>query len=134
MGWRCGFVHHQLDALETEYIGDLMRVDEHAGRAAHGHGAHKLGDRHHAQFDVHVSIQQTWDKVASLRVDDLRVLADRMVRVFPYIGNMPIFNGNIRTGDDLTGLHADPFAVEDDQVGRNASHGDIDECAGKFFG
>ncbi len=128
------FIHHQLHALETEHIGDLMRVDEHAGRAAHGDRAHKLGDRHHAGFDVHVTIQQTRDEVASLRIDDLCVLADRMTRIFTHIGNMPVDHGNIRAGDDLSGLDAYPFAVEDDQVGRNASHGDIDECAGKFFG
>jgi hypothetical protein len=52
--------------------------------------------------------------------------------VLTHIGDVPILDGDIRAGDDLSGLDNDPFSVEDHQIGREASHGDADKCAGEF--
>ena len=63
-----GLVHHHLDALQAEDVGDLVRVHEHAGRAMRDDGAHELGHGQHARFDVHVPVQQTWDQVLAARL------------------------------------------------------------------
>ncbi len=127
-----GFVHHQLDALQAEYVGNLMRIDEHARGAAHRRRPHELGDSEHARLDVHVTIQQSRYEVASLRLDDLCLLPNRMAGIRSHIGNVPIHNGNIGMRDKLAGLNADPSSITDHKVGRGASHGNINERTGKF--
>ena len=52
--WR--FVVHQFDAGQTEYVGDFVGVDEHAGGAVGNDGAGEFGDGDHAAFDVHVGV------------------------------------------------------------------------------
>ena len=60
-------VMHELDARETEHIGDLMRIDEHARRALRNDGSGKLGNRHHATLDMHVPIDQARHHVSAKR-------------------------------------------------------------------
>lgn len=43
-----GLVHHQLDAFQSKDIRDLMRVNEHAGRAVRKDCPNEFADRHHA--------------------------------------------------------------------------------------
>src|ERR1044071_4403031 len=70
---------------------------------------------------MHVSIQQTGHQVTPLRIDDFCFPADRVTRILAHISDMSILDGNIRAGDDLAGLHADPLSVLDHQIGRDAS-------------
>ena len=49
-------VMHQPHAFEAEHVGDLVRVDEHRGRAVRDDGAAEFGDRHHAAFDMHMPV------------------------------------------------------------------------------
>ena len=124
----------QLHALQSEDIGDLMRVDEHTSRAAHSHGAHELRHRDHARFDVHVSVEQAGHKEASFCVDDLRLFADGVTGVLPYVGDVTVLDGDIGPGEDLPRLHADPLSVLDHQVSRDTPHGDIYQCSCSFCG
>ena len=54
-----GFVCHQFDTLQSEDVGNLVRVNEHAGRAVRQHRPHEFGDRQHGRFHVHMPIQKT---------------------------------------------------------------------------
>jgi hypothetical protein len=83
---------------------------------------------------MHVSIEQTRHKKASLCVDDLRLFADGVTGVLPYIGDVTVLDGDIGPGEDLTGLHADPLSVLDHHVSRDTPHGDIYQCSCSFCG
>src|SRR5215216_1846872 len=124
-----GLVHHQFDAFQAKDICHFMWVNEHTGCAAHSNRAHKLCDRHHARFDMHMSIEQTGHKVASLRIDDRGPLSNGVTRIVSNVGNMSIFDGDIRARDNLTRLDRHPFAIEDDKVSRSAPHGNVDKGA-----
>ncbi len=125
-------VQHQPDSLEAEHIRDLVRIDEHAGRAAHTYGTRKLRHGDHARFHMHVSIQQAGDQVAPFGVDDLCLPADRVPGILTDVGNVPILDRDIGARDDLPRLHADPIAVLNHQVSRDTSHGDIDQRTSQF--
>src|SRR3972149_4753895 len=127
-------VHYQLDTFESKDVCHLMRVNEHACRASHSNRTDKLSNGHHARFNVHVSIEQAGHEIASLRINDFRLFTNRVTRIFSDVGDVPVLDGNIRTGDDLTRLDRHPFAIEDHQVGRDASHGGIYERTGEFCG
>ena len=63
---------HQPDARHAEHIGDLVRIDEHRGRAVRDDGAGELGDRHHAALDMHVRVAEAGHEVAPRGLDDPR--------------------------------------------------------------
>ena len=76
---------HQLDAWQPQHIGDLMRVDEHGGRAMRDDGAGELGHRHHAAFDMHMPVAQTRHEISAIGLDDLRLGAYGMGRIGTHI-------------------------------------------------
>ena len=123
-------VMHQPDAGQAQHIGDFVRVDEHRCGAMRDHRAGELGDRHHAAFDMHVRVAQARHKVAALRIDHLRCLADAMRRAGPYIGEAARGDGNVGAGDDLARMDVHPSAIADHRVSRVATHGDGDEAGG----
>ena len=127
-----GLVCHQFDALQPEDIGDLVRVDEHAGGAVRQDRPHKLGHGQHARFDVHMPIQQARHQVLAVCFDDACLLADGMGGIRADIGDPTILDGNIGLRHELAGLHADPGAFAQHQVGRLAAHGNIDQSADRF--
>ena len=129
-----GFVGHQLDTLQTEDVGDLVRVNEHAGCAARRDSAYELGDGDHARLDVHVTIQQAGDEVAAARVEDDRVLPDRVAGVRPNVGDVTVHDSDIRPVNDLARLDADPLSLADDEIGVGAAHGNVYEGTGEFCG
>ena len=62
---------------KSEDIGDLVRVDEHRRRAVRDDGAREFRDGHHAALDMHVPVAEARHEIASLGLDDARLLADR---------------------------------------------------------
>ena len=80
-------VHHQAHAAQAENVGDLVRVDEHAGGAVRQHGADELGHRQHARFDVHVRVQQPGHQISPAGLDDLGVRADGVAGILANVSD-----------------------------------------------
>ena len=95
------FVHHQLDAFETKDVCDLMRVNEHASRAARSDRTHKFGDSYHARFNMHVTIQKSGDKETSFGVNNLCLFSNGMTRIRTDICDMTIYDGDVCIWNDL---------------------------------
>ena len=122
-------VMHQTNALQAEYIGDLMGIDEHRGRAMGNDGAAELRHRHHAAFHMHMGVAETWHDVAALGLDHLRVGADRVGGIRPAIGKAPRADRDVRAGNDLAGMNVHPAGTTHDEIGRLPAHRHIDELS-----
>src|SRR5512143_3502450 len=83
---------------------------------------------------MHVTIQQTGDKITPFRVDDLGLLSNGVTRILTDIGDMTILDGNIRVRDDLARLDTHPLTVANHKVSGGTSHGGIDEGVSQFCG
>ena len=120
-------VMHQPDARQPEHVGDLVRIDEHRGRAVRDHRAAELRHRHHAALDMHVPVAEPRHEIAAAGVDDDRLLADRVAGVRPAIGEAPADDRKVGAGDDLARMHIDPAPVAHHQIGRLAPGRDVDQ-------
>ncbi len=70
-------------------------------------------------------VQQAGYKVAAIGFDDLCASADCVLRIASDKRDVAVRYRNIRMGDDLARLNADPLPVADDQVRRLPSHRNI---------
>ena len=122
-------VVHEAHARQAQNIGDLVRVDEHRGRAMRDHGAGEFGHRHHAAFDVHVAVAEARHQVAAIGRDHHRIPADAVGGIGADIGEAPVRDGDVGVVDDLAGMHVHPAALADHHVGGDAAHGGIDQAA-----
>ena len=84
------FVVHQLNAGQAEYIGYLVRVGEHAGRAMRDNSPCKLSRCQHAAFDMHVRIAQPRHHILTVHIDDLCFIADAVACIRSAVGKAPV--------------------------------------------
>ena len=91
-------VVHQPHAGQAEDVGDLVWVDEHAGRPVGNDGAGELGYGDHAALDVHVGIAQAGDKVALFGLNDAGLWANRMAGIRPNVGDAAAVDGHVGAG------------------------------------
>jgi hypothetical protein len=124
-GWLQGLIHHQAHPAQAKHIGNLMRIDEHAGRAARKHRPHKLSHRQHTRFDMHMGIDQAGESGSARRIDQACLRSKGMRGIRPNISHPAIDHGYIGAWHKLTGLDTYPHPVADDQIRRQAAHGAI---------
>ena len=127
-GHRCRLVMHQPHARQAEHIGDLVRIDEHRGRAMRDHGAAEFGDGDHAALDMHVPVAEPRHEVAPARLHHHRLGADRVAGIRPAIGKAPAADGNVRVLDDLARMHVHPAPAPHHEIGRLAARRDIHQA------
>ncbi len=66
-----GRVEHVADAIQSQHIGDLVRVNDDGRRAARDDSASELVGRHQRAFDVDVCVNKAGTDVASAYVNNL---------------------------------------------------------------
>ena len=125
-------VMHQANAVQAEHIRDLVRIDEHRGRAVRDHGAAELRHRHHAAFDMHVRVAQAGNEIAATGIHHLGALADGVRGVRPAIGESPAGDCNIGSGNDLARMDIDPAPVAHDEIRRPPAGRDIDQLGSRL--
>lgn len=66
-----GIVHEPADTLRTEHIGDLVRVEDRAGRPVRRGESDKLRRGEHGGLDVHVGVEEPGNQPAIGTIDGL---------------------------------------------------------------
>ncbi len=64
-------IMHHTHTGQPQYIGNLMRVGEHAGGAMRDHGSGEFRRGQHAAFNMHMRITQAGQHKATLCLDHL---------------------------------------------------------------
>ena len=121
-------VMHQPHAGQAEHVGDLVRVDEHGGRAVRRDGADELGDGQHARFDVHVAVAEAGHQEAPVGLDHLRRRrrsSPRRRRRNRRSGPPAMARSVPRISSPRMDVH--PGAAAHDHVGGLAAGGDADQ-------
>ena len=126
-GHRQRFVMHQPDARQPKHIGDLVRVDEHGGRAVRDDRAAELRHRDHAALDMHVPVAEPRHEVSAVCLHHDRVGADGMGGIRPAVSEAAARDRKVGVGDDLAGMDVDPAPAAHDQIGMPSSGRDIDQ-------
>src|SRR5690606_28517041 len=126
-------VVHQAHAGQPQDVGDLVRVDEHAGRPVGDDGAGELGHGDHAALDVHVGVTQAGHKVALFGLDEPRLRADAVAGIRPDVGDATAGDGDVGAGQNFAAVDIDPAAVADDGIGMLAPHRHGDEVLSHFM-
>jgi hypothetical protein len=76
---------------------------------------------------MHVRVEQSRYQKAAAGLDDLGPWPDAMPGTHTDKGYAAVCDGDICIGDDFTGLDANPSAFPDHEVGRLATHCDINQ-------
>jgi len=87
-----------------------------------------------AETGADVTVEQAGDEITAARVEDDRVLPDRVAGVRPNVGDVTVHDSDIRPVNDLARLDADPLSLADDEIGVGAAHGNVYEGTGEFCG
>jgi len=66
-----GILEHEADAVQTQYIGDLVRIGDDRSDAMGHNGAGEFRGRGHGAFDVHVGVDEARSQIGSFQIDDL---------------------------------------------------------------
>ena len=126
-----GVLDHQVDALETHDVADLVRVVKDAGGAVGDDAAGVFAGREHRGFDVDVAVEHARGDIGAACLDHLCVLADAVLGVADE-GDAAAVDGNVDMLADLVRADVDEPGVEDDRLGGHIAHRDGGEGGGAF--
>jgi len=81
---------------------------------------------------MHVPVAQSGDKITAIRLDDFRRGADAVARIRPAIGEAARRYRQAGAGNDLARMNIDLAAVPDDEIGRGATHRNVNKVRSGF--
>ncbi|MNW51282.1 hypothetical protein D3C74_287650 [compost metagenome] len=122
---RCSahLLQHQLNALQTEHVGNLMRVEEAARCPKRKHRPGKFGYGELRALNMAVSVQQSRSDVSSGCFDYPGAFADHVRDIFANIGDASALYRNGHPLQNFTRTDIDQLPPGNDQSGRQIATG-----------